>query len=88
MKTYSVEPNQTLLDIAVQLYGDANRLWELAAMNGLSPTSAISAGTILMHNAPASPIATALSREGRVVVTADQGGIGTFITGVTNVITT
>lgn len=47
MKDVKVLYQQTITDIAVQELGDAERAIEIAALNGLSLTTALQAGQIL-----------------------------------------
>ena len=44
MKTVTVKPRQTLWDIAVEHCGSANAATDIARLNGISPTTRLSAG--------------------------------------------
>lgn len=47
MKTVIVKSGQTLMDIALQEKGSIEAIEEIAALNGLSVTEELSAGTVL-----------------------------------------
>lgn len=47
MRTVVIQAEQTLLDIAIQEYGDMAGLFLLAAQNDISPTGVLDAGQIL-----------------------------------------
>lgn len=45
MRSYVVQPGQTLADIAVQQAGTLSALPDIAALNGLAPTAVLAPGT-------------------------------------------
>lgn len=50
METVIVTNNQTLTDIAIQVYGEAERVIELAVINDLSITADLEPGQTLSYN--------------------------------------
>lgn len=48
MNTIKTQAQQTLLDIAIQCCGALDALFDVAKLNGMSPTGDIEAGTVLM----------------------------------------
>lgn len=53
MKRIQTLNGQTLVDIAIQELGDADRVFEIATMNGLSLTDELEPGRVLMVPEPA-----------------------------------
>jgi len=50
MKTYTVQSGQTLIDLALELYGAAEAVVELAALNDLNIDEALSAGQTVVYD--------------------------------------
>lgn len=48
MKTTTILPHQTLMDIAIQEYGDLSAVFLIARQNGLSPTGKLAPGTAIL----------------------------------------
>ena len=46
--TYTVKQGQNLLDIAIQMYGDVSKVFDLAKDNGLDIGTNLTAGTELI----------------------------------------
>lgn len=72
----TVQPRQTLLDIAMQYLGDATRVVELANLNGIGITDTLTTGQQLQIPAPAinavvSTIITVLARLGLAPASGD-----------------
>jgi LysM repeat protein len=74
MSRATVQPGQTLADIAVQHLGSEEGVYELARLNGLEVTSDIEAGQELLLPAPGDRRALAVMRQGGYQPAAEAVG--------------
>lgn len=86
MKSYTAKPNQSLMDVAIQLYGTPEALPRLAELNGIAVSAGLVSGQVIEHDAEPNIIATYYDRQGITVTTNVDQSIGAMIIGTTFIV--
>lgn len=84
--SYIVKPNQSLIDIAIEVFGSLEKLPELALANGISITDELSVGQVLIIEPSKNPTTDFLTKESITIATDEPLVLGSMIIGSTLII--